>query len=84
MPVSKLQRIIDARHFAELIAYESINPQGEWRADLRNAILCRTVVQVNTDTSKSGVPNLKAFMPDFDKREMSPDEMVRWAKDKYG
>jgi len=43
--VPHLQRIINARHFAELQAHECICPQGEKRADLRAAYIAMQLVR---------------------------------------
>lgn len=76
MPI--LQKIISSRHFEELAAEERIEPRGEFRADLRNGILCATVVNCwrGKGTARAKPSD---FMPRFDKpqtRDQTPEEMM--------
>ena len=59
------------------MAYHSIEPFGEWRADLRQAITSTVIANANRG-KKQRVFKVKDFMP-FDKpkkrRQQTPEEM---------
>jgi hypothetical protein len=66
-----------------LLAYERINPHGEWRADLRMARVCATVVNSNAFRSAGDPPAKEAdFLPDFarERAQQSVGDMKRWAE----
>ena len=60
--------------FYELLAEEELNPRGEQRADLRNAITATTIASVFGSKNTS----MFDFMPKFDqgqdKEEVTQDE----------
>ena len=64
-----MQRTITSEHFVELMAAETLNPRGEWRADLRSAIVAATVVNANPFRAKGArAAEPKDFMPSFEPR----------------
>lgn len=69
-----------AAQFAEWLAYYSVEPFGEERADLRNAILCRLVA--NALRGKGRRAEVEDFMPKFGRDEETSDEarMIEAAK----
>ena len=60
------------------MAYYSIEPFGEWRADLRQAITSMIIANVNRG-KKSRAYKVNEFMP-FDKprkrRQQTPEKMI--------
>lgn len=76
MTVAEAQQRIDSQEFASWMAYDRIEPFGEYRADLRSAIIAYTLAESNR--SKKAKPfTVDDFMPKFDRtpKEQSPDEM---------
>jgi hypothetical protein len=68
MSVRELLVRMDSRELAEWQAYEKIEPFGEWRADLRSAIVASVVA--NAFRGKDSRPvSPEDFMPEFDKRQ---------------
>jgi hypothetical protein len=57
--------VMSSREFAEWQAYDRIDPFGEERGDLRNAILCQFID--GKLRTKGQPPPLDDFMPKFDK-----------------
>lgn len=52
------------------MAYASIEPFGEGRADLRMGILASLIANVNRDTKKKSEPFVPAdFIPGYDEEE---------------
>lgn len=74
MTVREAQQRIDAREFAEWIAYSNINPFGEWRGDLRMAITTATIANANRG-KKVRRYKPKDFMPQFHKPKQTSVEM---------
>ena len=66
MSVARAQREIDAREFAEWMAYDNIEPFGEQRADWRIAQLCCLVA--NSLGGKGPPATLKEFMMDTSRK----------------
>ena len=68
---------IDSRELSEWMAYYSIEPFGEWRADLRQAITSMVIANANR-SKKQRTYKVKDFMP-FDKprkrKQQTPEEM---------
>jgi hypothetical protein len=60
-----MEKELTSHQIAEWIAYDRLEPFGEPRADLRNAILCRLVASL-VSTKEHPAPAIKDFMPDFD------------------
>ena len=61
-----------SREFAEWLAFYSIEPFGEARADLRTAMLMALLANIYRDEKKQPRPfEAKDFMPQFDR---APDE----------
>ncbi len=77
--IDKLQRIIGPQRFVELLAYERINPRGEWREDGRMARLCATVA--NSSGFRTGPAAREAdFLWDFG-HDYRPQQTVREMKE---
>lgn len=56
---------MSSRELSEWMAYYEIEPFGEWRADVRSAIVAMTVAAANRG-KRQGAPKLEDFMPKFD------------------
>lgn len=63
--------------FAEWIAYSRVEPWGEERADLRAALICKTLADINTPKGKRPM-KLEDFLLKFDQepKTQSTDEMI--------
>ena len=60
---------MSSKQFSEWMAYDTLEPFGEIRADIRNAMLCAILVNINR--GKNSKPaKLEDFMPTFDKKWM--------------
>lgn len=66
---------MSALEFAEWQAYYRLEPFGEERADLRSAIVAKTIADVNTPRG-SPRAELADFMPVFDREPQTPDEQL--------
>lgn len=76
MTVAEMLSRISSRELSEWLAYSQIEPFGEERADLRAGIVASTVFNVNRGKGqKARTP--QEFMPQFDRPERDPEEMVR-------
>lgn len=79
--VRDLQNRIDSRELTEWIAFYNIEPFGEDRADMRQALTSCILANANRDPKKS-----RAFKPqDFmlvkpPKKEQTPEEMMALLK----
>jgi len=75
--VKELLSRIDSQELSEWLAYYSIEPFGEWRADLRQAITSMIIANVNR-SKKSRAYKVKEFMP-FEKqqrrKQQTPEQM---------
>jgi hypothetical protein len=60
--VEELLASTTSRELAEWMAYEQLEPFGEFRADLRNAMLCQTIILAN-----GGKADIRQFITDFDR-----------------
>ena len=76
MSVAEAQDRISAREFAEWIAYGTVEPFGEERADLRAGIIASTVANANSRKKFQA----SDFMPKFRPRAQTRDEMVNITK----
>jgi len=76
MSVAKAQEQISSREFAEWIAYSTIEPFGEERADLRAGIIASVIANVNR--GKGHAPyKPRDFMPTFgESRRQSAQEII--------
>jgi hypothetical protein len=64
---------LSSRTVAEWMAYASIEPFGEERADLRAGIIASVIANVNRDPKKRREPFTEFdFMPRFGPREPTP------------
>lgn len=79
--VDHLLAELSARQFDEWIAFYSIEPWGEERADLRAGIVASTVANVNRNPKQRSKPySPKDFMPVYDKppkKQQTMEEMLR-------
>ena len=68
---------MSAREYAEWMAYSRVEPWGEERADLRAALICKVLADINTPKGKQG-PKLEDFMLKFDREKptQTTDEMI--------
>ena len=70
MNVDALLDRLTSRQIAEWMAYYTIEPFGEQRADLRAAIVASTVANANRDPAKRREPfSPTDFMPQFEPRQ---------------
>lgn len=78
MSVKRAQREIDAREFAEWMAYWSLEPWGEGRADLRAGIVASTMANLwRGQDSPAYAPG--DFMPHFGQQpveESDQDQLI--------
>lgn len=95
MTVEELLARTTSRELSEWMAYFSLDPFGEERADLRAGIVASTIANAQRDPKQRRQPyKPEDFMPDFENRESedkSPQEiyamMRTWAtlaKEKHG
>ena len=63
--------------FAEWIAFYSLEPFGDARADLRSAIVAKTIADVHID-KESNRPKLQDFIPRFE--GTTPEEQLALAQ----
>lgn len=79
--VDRMLGELSARQFDEWIAFYSIEPWGEERADLRAGIVASTVANVNRNAKQRSKPySPKDFMPVYDKppkKAQTMEEMLR-------
>ena len=64
MPVCELLRKLPASEFHEWSVYQTLEPFGEWRADLRAGIVASTFASAHRRKG-SRQPKPKDFMPTF-------------------
>jgi hypothetical protein len=68
MPVSELLSRTDSHELTEWMAYEQIDPFGEWRADWRAAMLASVMANIwRGKNTKATTPD--DFMPEFGPRK---------------
>ena len=66
IPVKELLQRITSRELSEWMAYESIEPFGERRSDLRMGILASLIANANRDRRKRSEPyEPDDFIPRF-------------------
>lgn len=78
MSVARCQREVSSAEFAEWIAYYTVEPFGEQRADLRSAIIATVIANVNRGKGQRPFKT-DDFMPDFgkpDKRKQSDEQIA--------
>ncbi len=55
-----------SKMLTEWRAFWNLNPQGQWRSDLRSGIVASVIANVNRDSKRKPEPfTAKDFMPDF-------------------
>ena len=75
-PVSVLQKQIDSREFSEWLVFNSIEPIGPFRDDIRFASISHIIVSAFSKNA----PSLQDFVPDFWSKKakvMSAEEIQR-------
>ena len=69
---NELIRSLTSKELVEWMAYDRIEPFGEYRADLRSAIVATVV-----NNSQGGKAKVKDFIPTFEPpKKQTPEEMV--------
>jgi hypothetical protein len=76
MTVGQLLREIDSHELSEWMAYAEIEPFGEPRADLRNAMSMALYANSVRGPKNKKVYKPADFMPTFDAEP--PDDEIRW------
>jgi len=79
MTVKELLARIDSRELSEWTAYYQIEPFGEFRADIRSAIIATTLANIHRGKDQQPF-RIKDFMPKFEIEKQSPDEMAEVLK----
>jgi hypothetical protein len=70
LDIEAVEESLSSRVFAEWMAYASIEPFGEERADLRSGIIACTIAEPNRDKKKHPEPfSPREFMPRFSSDE---------------
>jgi len=64
----QLARQVDSRQYTQLLAFESVDPSGEERQDIRLAMLCHLIATVFGAQTKMG-DFLLDFIPDPPQRK---------------
>lgn len=73
-------RSLSGREFAEWMAYATLEPFGEERADFRMATLAALTAELHRDPEKRSEPfSWKDFMPRFGME--ADEEMPAWTKE---
>jgi len=82
--VAELQSRMSSREFAEWLAYYSLEPFGEVRADLRMATVAALIANANRNGQKRKEPYTpQDFMPKFeDSPERPPAPQQTWQEQK--
>jgi hypothetical protein len=62
---------MSSSEFTEWMAFYELEPQGEWRADLRAGIIASTIANVNRSADSDALTP-KDFMP-FERTEEEPE-----------
>jgi hypothetical protein len=65
---------MSAREFDQWIAYDRVEPIGEWRADIRNAMLMTLLANVHRDPKRRPF-KLDQFLPFVPKHAPTADEL---------
>ncbi len=76
-PVPVLRKIMTSADIAEAMAFERMEPIGEYREDLRAALIASTIANCNR-SSKSKPFTLSDFMLEFgEKKEKTIDDDIK-------
>lgn len=70
---------MSSRQLSAWMAYDSLEPFGEAREDLRAGIIASTIVNVRVDPKKGKYAKPQDFMPQFDEadEDLTPEEEQR-------
>jgi len=74
MTVETMLATISSRELAEWMAYYGLEPFGQEREALHAGIIAATVANANA-SSKSKTFQPSDFMPDFERKEQTADDM---------
>ena len=67
---------MSSKEFVEWMAYYRLEPFGDARADIRAAMICKVLADINTPKGKAHAA-LEDFMPRFEQPEpQEPDVMM--------
>ena len=73
MTVKEMLARMDSTELAEWMAYYGLEPFGQEREALHAGIIAATVANANAGKGKAYQP--ADFMPDFDRKEQTADDM---------
>ena len=62
--------------FVEWMAFDRLEPLGEQHADLRAALICKVLADINTPSGKRKM-QITDFLLNFEKKTQSPEEMMQ-------
>ena len=65
--------------FVEWMAFDMLEPLGEQHADLRAALICKVLADINTPAGKRRT-KLTDFMLNFERETATPEEMMAQAE----
>ena len=65
--------------FVEWMAYDRLEPLGEQHADLRAALICKVLADINTSKGNRRT-KLTDFMLNFERETATPEEMMAQAE----
>jgi hypothetical protein len=75
MTVKELLGRVDSRELSEWMAFYSLDPWGEQRADLRHGISCALFAAAHTEKGKPS-PKPSEFMPFTEPQEEKPQGLT--------
>lgn len=71
---------MSSREFAEWQAYYQLEPFGDSRADIRSAMICKVLADINTPKGRTRM-KLDDFVPKFESpKAQTPEEMLSRAE----
>lgn len=65
--------------FVEWMEFEKLEPFGERRADLRSALICKVLADINTAPGRKKA-RLTDFLLDFEREAVTPEQMLQQAE----
>lgn len=80
--VAELEQTMSGQELTEWIAYDSLEPFGDQRADLRAGIVAATMANCHRSRGDSFKP--QDFMPFVEKRNASPEEAMQALRAAFG
>jgi hypothetical protein len=73
-PVPLLKKVMSSRDISEAMAYDRIEPFGEYRRDFRSGIIASTIANIHAAKGKSYKPS--DFMPNFGERKQDSKKVL--------